>query len=155
MAGEEEAFELSEDQIAVTKEVFDQFDDEDGYLSVQKLGDVMKSLGYNMKKTQLKELMDQVDQDGSGTVDFEEFLPLVAHELKKKEDEKFYYTLFRILDKKKRGWIGVDDLRFILEGLAEEVDLTSEEINDMITDIDEDGNGQVSFQEFLTLMTSE
>ncbi|CAH1803077.1 unnamed protein product [Owenia fusiformis] len=155
MAGDEETFEMTEEQITVVRDVFDNYVGEDVYLSVKKLGDIMKDLGYNLKKQQIRSLMETCDADGSGTLDFDEFLPLVAHEMKKKEDEKFYFNLFRILDKKKRGWIGVNDMRYILEGMSKELELTTEEIDDMITDIDEDGNGQVSFQEFLTLMTSE
>ena len=37
-------------------------------------------------------------------------------------------------------------IRYILNGLAKEVDLTEEEIDEMIADIDEDGNGEVSFE---------
>ena len=36
--------------------------------------------------------------------------------------------------------------RYILNGLAKEVDLTETEIDEMIADIDEDGNGEVSFE---------
>ena len=83
---------------------------------------------------------------GSGTLEWEEFLPLMAAKLKEKEEQAFYKNLFRILDKKNKGHIRCEDLRFILVGMAEEVGLTEDEIDDMIHHVDEDGNGEVSFE---------
>ena len=65
--------------------------------------------------------------------------------MKEKEDEAFYKNLFRMLDKKNRGYILTTDLQYILKGLASAVSLTDEEIDDMIREVDEDGNGEVSF----------
>lgn len=147
---------ISEEQLLVIKEAFNYYDTQkQGVIPTAKLGEVMRNLGHNLRKDQLKELIDAVDRDGSGTIDFDEFLPLMAEKLKDKEDEKFYKNLFRILDKKNRGYILVDDLRYILRGLASAVDLTDDDIEDMITEVDEDGNGEVSFDEFYKLMTSE
>lgn len=82
---------------------------------------------------------------GEGTVNFEEFLPVLAQKLKEKQEEDFYKNMFRILDKEKRGFITCDKLRFILQGLAKDLELSEEDIDDMIQDIDEDGNNEVSF----------
>ena len=89
--------------------------------------------------------MPIVMSSGSGTIDFEEFLPLVAAKLKEREEEAFYKDMFRMLDKKKRGCISCDDLTFILRGLAEDVNLSESEVDQMVAEIDEDGNGEVSF----------
>lgn len=70
----------------------------------------------------------------------------MAAKLKEREEVDFYKNLFRMLDKKNNGFITCDHLRYILQGLAKEVDLTEEEIEDMIADIDEDKNGEVSFE---------
>ena len=42
--------------------------------------------------------------------------------------------------------IAFPHFRYILNGLAKEVDMTKTEIDEMIADIDEDGNGEVSFE---------
>ena len=55
---------------------------------------------------------------GSGTIEWEEFLPLVAAKMKEQEDEAFYKNLFRMLDKKNKGFVKCDDLKKILYGMV-------------------------------------
>ena len=83
---------------------------------------------------------------GSGTIEWEEFLPLMAAKLKEKEEEAFYKSLFRMLDKKNKGYVMCDDLKYILRGMAAEVNLSEQEVNDMVDALDENGNGQVCFE---------
>ncbi|XP_013400747.1 calmodulin-2/4 [Lingula anatina] len=149
-------YELSDDQVQNIREAFFVFDpDKKGIIPTKKLGDVMRNLGHQLRPEELGELIKIVDQDSNGTVDFDEFLPLMAQKIKEKQEEEFYKNLFRMLDKKKKGFITCDDLRYILKGLRDELDLSDEEINDMIQEVDEDGNNEVSFDEFFKLMTSE
>ena len=56
----------------------------------------------------------------SGTVDFDEFLPLMAAQIKEREELSFYKNLFRMLDKKNKGFITCADLRYILQVLPGE-----------------------------------
>ena len=44
------------------------------------------------------------------------------------------------------GYIGVAEIRFVMDALAE--DVTDEEIDEMIRMLDIDGDGQVNFKEF-------
>ena len=41
---------------------------------MQELGVVMQSLGQRPTKTELQNMIDEVDTDGNGTIDFTEFL---------------------------------------------------------------------------------
>ena len=58
---------------------------------------------------------------GSGSIEWEEFLPLMAHWMKKKEEQSFYKDLFRMLDKKNKGYITTENLKYILMGMADKV----------------------------------
>ncbi len=44
------------------------------------------------------------------------------------------------------GYIGVAEIRFVLDALGE--DVTEEEIDEMVRMLDVDGDGQVNFKEF-------
>ncbi|ELU00394.1 hypothetical protein CAPTEDRAFT_170358 [Capitella teleta] len=148
--------ELTEEQISSIRECFKVYDiRQTGSIPCSKLGEVMRNLGHNLARSELKELQEAVDADQSGHIEWEEFLPLMAAKLKEKEEMGFYKNLFRMLDKKNKGFITCDHLRYILQGLSKEVDLTDDDIEDMIADVDEDKNGEVSFEEFYTLMTTE
>jgi Ca2+-binding EF-hand superfamily protein len=67
-----------------------------GEIPTSMLGTVMKNLGHNLKPEQLEECIEAVDGDGSGRVDFEEFLSLMAKKTKEAEDEQELREAFRV-----------------------------------------------------------
>ena len=80
------ADQLNEEQIAEFKEAFALFDKNgDGSITtkvslilIQELGTVMRSLGQNPTEAELQDMINEVDADGNGTIDFPEFLSLMA-----------------------------------------------------------------------------
>ena len=65
---------LTEEQIAEFKEAFSLFDkDGDGTITTKELGTVMRSLGQNPTEAELQDMINEVDADGNGTLDFPEF----------------------------------------------------------------------------------
>jgi hypothetical protein len=51
------------------------------------------------------------------------------------------------------GYIGVAEIRFVMDALGEEV--TDEEIDEMIRMLDVDGDGQVNFKEFYKMASGQ
>merc|ERR1711988_1887955 len=93
---------------------------------------------------------EDIDQDGTGYVEYEEFETLVRRKIQEDEDERELKEIFRVLDKEKRGEVNTSELRWILKSLGD--DLTEEDIDDMIADVDTDGSGWVDYDEFSKLM---
>lgn len=79
----------------------------------------------------------------TGFIDLKGFLSVYGKILQNEQDEEDLRQAFRVLDKNRRGEIDVDDLRWILKELGD--DLTEEEIDEMIRDTDRDGSGFVDF----------
>ena len=124
---------------------FKSFDKEGkGEIPTSYLGTIMKNLGYNLKPEQLEECIEAVDGDGSGSVDFDEFLALMTKKTKEAEDEHEFREALRVFDKNNRGVIDVADLKLIFQTL--DPDMPEEEIDAMITEVDEDGSGTVDFE---------
>jgi len=74
---------LTEEQIAEFKEAFSLFDkDGDGTITTKELGTVMRSLGQNPTEAELQDMINEVDADGNGTIDFPEFLCLMSKKMK-------------------------------------------------------------------------
>ena len=62
-----------------------------------------------------------------------------------------FYACFRIYDKHKQGYITIEVLKEILREI--DAELTEEELDEIVTEVDEDGSGTVDFQEFMAMMT--
>merc|ERR1711959_415772 len=61
------------------KETFEDFDAEgEGEIGTDDLGAVMSQLGMECTEAELKLMIDEVDADGSGTIDFPEFLLMMC-----------------------------------------------------------------------------
>ena len=57
-------------------------------MNIQELGTVMRSLGQNPKDEELNDMINEIDEDGNGTVDFEEFLVMMSKKLKDTDSEE-------------------------------------------------------------------
>lgn len=89
---------------------------------------------------------------GDGTFSFNEFVEIVCNmgaggERPGEDEEKELRDAFKIFDKHGRGYICASDLRAVLQCLGE--DLSEEEIEDMIREVDIDGDGRIDFEEFV------
>ena len=68
-------------------------------MSTKELGAVMRSLGNNPTQEELEELIDDADRDGSGSVDFREFVELMIKREAEKETIDDLKQVFRVFDK--------------------------------------------------------
>uniref|UniRef100_A0A8C5EVP4 EF-hand domain-containing protein n=1 Tax=Gouania willdenowi TaxID=441366 RepID=A0A8C5EVP4_GOUWI len=142
----QQADQLTEEQIAEFKEAFSLFDkDGDGTITTKELGTVMRSLGQNPTEAELQDMINEVDADGNGTIDFPEFLTMMARKMKDTDSEEEIREAFRVFDKDGNGYISAAELRHVMTNLGEK--LTDEEVDEMIREADIDGDGQVNYEE--------
>ena len=120
-------------------------------IDLEALEILTTKLGQNIPKEELEKMLKSVDQDGSGCIEFDEFVSLMVK--KTREGELEMRDAFTALDRNKNGYISPNDLRHLLYCMGENYSL--EEIIDLLKEIDEDGDGCINFQEFLKLMYEE
>jgi calmodulin len=148
------ADQLTDDQISEFKEAFSLFDkDGDGCITTKELGTVMRSLGQNPTEAELQDMINEVDADGNGTIDFPEFLNLMARKMKDTDSEEELKEAFRVFDKDQNGFISAAELRHVMTNLGEK--LTDEEVDEMIKEADVDGDGQINYEEFVKVMMAK
>eukprot|EP01065_Artemidia_motanka_P018082 TRINITY_DN2142_c0_g1_i1.p1 TRINITY_DN2142_c0_g1~~TRINITY_DN2142_c0_g1_i1.p1 ORF type:complete len:287 (+),score=128.49 TRINITY_DN2142_c0_g1_i1:77-862(+) len=71
---------LNNAQIDGLRECFNHFDtDGSGSIDVSELGEVFKAFGQEVSPDEIQQMLSEVDDDGSGEIEFEEFLMLMIH----------------------------------------------------------------------------
>ncbi|PIA31617.1 hypothetical protein AQUCO_04900129v1 [Aquilegia coerulea] len=143
---------LTREQIDEFHEVFCWFDmDGDGCITIQELETVIRSLDQHpTEEDVLKQMISEVDVNRNGTIEFGEFLSLMARKMKEVDAEEELTEAFRVFDKDQDGYISATELRHVMLNLGET--LTDEEVELMIKEADLDGDGQVNYEEFVRMM---
>merc|ERR1712183_658996 len=161
MTLEKEGINLTEEQKSEFKAAFDIFvtDSEDGTITTKELGKVMRMLGQSPSETELREMIEDVDEDGSGTIDFEEFCMMMfrqlqaegeAEDAKPIRDEKELAEAFRLFDLNRDGLIDWDELKEAMVGTGENIEKW--EIDEMMHDGDKNQDGVLDYEEWVNMM---
>ncbi|XP_044272115.1 troponin C, isoallergen Bla g 6.0101-like [Tribolium madens] len=148
--------DLDKEQISMLKSTFDAFDvEKKGYIGVDMIGTIMDLLGTQLIGEELETIITEIDEDGNGEVNFEEFANLAARFLTEDDEdtEAIQQELkgaFRLYDREGNGFITTDVLREILRELDD--NLSEDDLDNMIDEIDTDGSGTVDWEEFKAVM---
>jgi len=80
---------MSDVQIEEMKEAFNLFDEDgDGEITEEDLGNLLSSLGDVATPAQVHDLFMEVDEDGGGSIDFDEFMVMMADRMKERDQEE-------------------------------------------------------------------
>ena len=143
---------LTEDEIDEIKEAFDLFDsDGSGTVEPAELKSAMQSLGFEAKNATLFHMISELDKDGSGAIDFDEFLDMMTSQMSDNDSKDDIRKIFILFDVDKTGFINIKNLKKIARDLGET--LNDDDLLDLIKKGDSDGDGQVSFEDFYNIMT--
>ncbi|CAN1190870.1 Pentatricopeptide repeat-containing protein At1g18485 [Linum perenne] len=147
------------------KEAFDLFDtDGSGTIDAKELNVAMRALGFEMTEEQITQMIADVDKDGSGAIDFDEFVHMMTAKIGERDTKEELMKAFRIIDNDKnvrtsssfcvvvifcflnvaatyttiliQGKISMDDIKKIAKELGES--FTDREIQEMVDEADRD-----------------
>ncbi|XP_062181829.1 calmodulin-2/4-like isoform X2 [Phragmites australis] len=124
-----------------------------GTITTRELGTVMRSMGQSPTEAELQDMVDAVDADGSGAIDFHEFLTLLARKMRDAGADNELREAFHVFDQDQNGFISRNELRHVLENLGER--LSDEELAEMLREADVDGDGQINYTEFAKVMMAK
>ena len=114
----------------------------------------MRSLGKNPSDAVLQGMINDADiRLVNGTIDFPEFLDIMAHKMKDTDSVEAINEAFRTFDTDHSGTISADELKHVLTNLDEKV--TEEEVDEMIAEADIDGDGQINYEEFMKITRTD
>ena len=119
----------------------------------------MRSLGQNPSESELQDMINEVDSDNNGTIDFPgmfcpgcrshgvtdhscaEFLTMMARKMKDTDSEEEIREAFKVFDRDNNGFISAAELRHVMTSIGEK--LTDDEVDEMIREADQDGDGRI------------
>jgi len=110
---------LTERQTMEIKKAFDLFDTSgEGVMQLKELNVALRALGLELKKNELKTVITEADKDGSGTIDFVEFLAVVKKSMGHKMSKDDVTKTFDMFDTDDSGAITLDNLVELSEQLG-------------------------------------
>jgi Ca2+-binding EF-hand superfamily protein len=154
--------QLPPEDVVKLRETFDAVDEAQiGSIGKEQLGRAMAMLKIQCDDDELTQAVMEVDLDGSGEIEWPEFLFLMSKfganfsiENKFSEERlKEMRSVFDIFDSDKSGTLDIDELKDVMKsiGLAPQ----DWEIRAMIAEVDDDGSGTIDWGEFLYLMSKK
>eukprot|EP00929_Paragymnodinium_shiwhaense_P027774 TRINITY_DN1621_c1_g1_i1.p1 TRINITY_DN1621_c1_g1~~TRINITY_DN1621_c1_g1_i1.p1 ORF type:complete len:650 (-),score=203.48 TRINITY_DN1621_c1_g1_i1:320-2269(-) len=137
--------------------------DEDGrgYITARQLGVAMQMLGMKMTDEELEEAVDEVDVNGTGQLEWPEFLWLmfkvgastsIEHQF---TDQRLaeLREVFSLFDADGNGSLDAKELGTVMRVLGLHMEV--KEIQAMIASVDADNSGAIDWPEFLFLMSKK
>merc|ERR1712086_364126 len=90
---------LTEEQIEEIREAFNLFDaDNSGAIDVRELKAAMRALGFEVKKEELKKMISDIDNDGNGSIEFQEFFEMMTGKMGEKDTREDIEKVFKLFD---------------------------------------------------------
>lgn len=145
------ADKLTAEQIAEFKQTFLVFDkDGDESITTKELGTILRALGLNPTDAELEEMINEVDEDGSGSIEFDEFLIMIANKIQDSGVEEEIRDAFKLFDRYGNNFITATDLQEAMSNLGEV--LSETEVSEMIHEADVNDTGLVHYNDFISMM---
>ena len=118
-------------------------------VSFKELGFLLRAQGVFATESELRDMISEVDTTGSGRMTYEEFANLMCRSIKAEAEP--YEEITDAFDQIGDGtWVTKDHLLTAIKGLG--VEITPEEVEEMLAEADVDTNGKISRDDFKFMM---
>lgn len=145
---------LTQNEIEELRQAFDLFDTNgNGKIDVKELRSAMQSLGFDTKNPTIYQMIQDIDKSSGTEVNFDEFLNLMTSRLAGSDTKEDIQKIFDLFDDDHTGYISLQNLKRVAAELGENMD--DAELLEMIERADFDRDGQISPDEFFTIMTQK
>uniref|UniRef100_A0A8C2YNJ7 Centrin-4-like n=2 Tax=Chinchilla lanigera TaxID=34839 RepID=A0A8C2YNJ7_CHILA len=110
----------------------------------------MQALGFEPKKEEIEQMIAEIDQEGVGTINFENFLAIMSIKMSEQDEKEEILKAFKLFDDDNTGSITLNNIKRVAKELGE--NLTDNELQEMLSEADSDGDGAINEEEFLRIM---
>lgn len=145
---------ISMDFILEMKEAFQLFDKNgDGFISAKELGVLMRTLGRNPTEDEIMNIMNEIDVDHNGKLDFSEFTIMMKDKLSGEDMEQEIKQAFRVFDRNGDGYISKSEFKHCMMHFGEK--FTDDEVEEMMAEADANNDGKIDYTEFSQMILKE
>jgi len=130
--------------------------DGDGTLSVLELKQVFTNLNFKFSEGELKKMIATIDKNRDGQIDLDEFMVMMRRKVDSRS-EKYSFSYedelkeaFDVFDKDGNGKITAAELAETMKALGE--NLSHEDIEFMMSEVDQNNDKEIDFDEFKKMM---
>ncbi|KAG5479128.1 hypothetical protein LSCM1_02980 [Leishmania martiniquensis] len=140
---------LTDEQI---REAFNLFDaDGSGAIDAEEMALAMKGLGFgDLPRDEVEHIIRSMHTNSNGLVEYSEFESMIKARMAPKDSPEEILKAFQLFDLDKKGKISFSNLKEVAKLLGENPG--DDVLREMIAEADEDGDGEVSFEEFKSVM---
>ena len=151
----EEMDQLTEEEISEFREIFNLVDkDGGGSITKTELGELMDTLGIDASPEEIDAMISEIDQDGNGDIDFEEFVAVMSRKVNATYTSDQVKGAFKVFEGKNgSGYVKADALIRALCTYGIEK-LTEEQATDLVNQLEVDPNGMINYALYVEMMMS-
>lgn len=143
---------ISKQEVLEIKRAFDYLDtDKDNHISPLEIKQSFQDLGLLKLKgdTVIYQVLNELDADHSGGVDFDEFFNFLTSKVSEKDSKPTIQNVYKFFDADDSGRITWNELKKVSQYLGE--DMTDKEIQEMFNKADLDQDGFVDAEDFYNI----
>jgi calcium-dependent protein kinase len=144
---------LTNEEISGMKQMFKQFDkDNSGTITINELHKGLEKKGARSTKEELQNMLKEMDVDGNGELDYEEFIAATLCQSKINNEDNLERA-FAYFDKDNSGFITRDELKKVIAEFGMH-GLNDMDEHEFMEALDANNDGKIDYDEFLAFMSS-
>jgi calmodulin len=146
---------LSVEEIAEFREIFNLVDrDGGGNITKVELAELMDTLGIDADPEEIEHMIAEIDQDGNGNIDFEEFVAVMSRKVEASYTADQVKNAFKVFEAP--GHPGTVKAENLIKALCTygTDKLTESQAKDLVSQLDTDAAGFVNFMDYVGMMMS-
>ena len=145
---------LGEEQVMEIKDAFDLFDrDRSGEITIGEMLEAMRSLGYDVEHGEAAGHVKNLDVDGSGALEFNEFYDLLTARFNENTPKSDLERVFKLFDTDNSKSLSVANLRAVADQVGDVI--TDDELADILLKNDMNNDGKLDFEDFYNVLTKK
>merc|ERR1712224_1053412 len=109
--------------------------------------------GYDVDGGEAAEHVKNLDRDGSGALEFNEFYDLLTARFSENTTKEELERVFKLFDTDGTGQISVANMRAVADQVGDQV--SDDELGDIVLKDDMNNDGQLTFEDFYNVLTKK